>query len=214
MNPVAEVKTNPNSAPELAIVNGGAAAALRTSATANSKDVVVTGVSTGIGWGTAKVLVSNGFRVFGSVRKQADADRLQQEFGNAFVPLLMDITDADAVHQAAQKVESLIGDRNLVGLVNNAGMVVSGPLLYLRPSEYRRQLDVNMISPLVVIQAFAPLLGTDKKRQGPTGRIVNISSTVAKVAIPLLGAYSSSKSGLEGMSDALRREQCYLASTS
>ena len=144
---------------------------------ANSKDVVVTGVSTGIGWGTTKVLVSKGFRVFGSMRKQADADRLQREFGSGFVPLMMDITDADAVHQAAQKVGSMIGDRNLVGLVNNAGIVVSGPLLYLRLSEYRRQLEVNTISPLVVIQAFAPLLGTDKKRQGPTGHIVNISST-------------------------------------
>jgi NAD(P)-dependent dehydrogenase (short-subunit alcohol dehydrogenase family) len=122
------------------------------------------------------------------------------------VPLMMDITDADAVHQAAQKVGSMIGDRNLVGLVNNAGIVVSGPLLYIRPSEYRRQLDVNMVSPLVVIQAFAPLLGTDKKRQGPTGRIVNITSSGAKVAIPLLGAYSASKSGLEGMSDVLRLE--------
>jgi NAD(P)-dependent dehydrogenase (short-subunit alcohol dehydrogenase family) len=179
---------------------------LRRNAMANSKDVVVTGVSTGIGWGTTKVLVSKGFRVFGSIRKPADADRLQREFGNGFVPLMMDVTDADAVHQAAQRVGSMIGDRNLFGLVNNAGAVVSGPLLYLRPSEYRRQLEVNMISPLVVIQAFAPLLGTDKKRQGPIGRIVNISSTGAKVAIPLIGAYSSSKAGLEGMSDALRRE--------
>jgi hypothetical protein len=102
---------------------------------ANSKDVVVTGVSTGIGWGTTKVLVSKGFRVFGSVRKQADADHLQREFGDGFAPLMMDITDADAVHQAAQKVGSIIGDRNLVGLVNNAGIVVSGPQLYLRPSE-------------------------------------------------------------------------------
>jgi NAD(P)-dependent dehydrogenase (short-subunit alcohol dehydrogenase family) len=173
---------------------------------ANSKDVVVTGVSTGIGWGTTKVLVSKGFRVFGSVRKQADADRLLRELGSDFVPLMMDVTDADAVHQAAQKVGSMIGDRNLRGLVNNAGIVVSGPLLYLRPSDYRRQLDVNMISPLVVIQAFAPLLGTDKKRQGPAGRIVNITSSGAKVPIPLLGAYSSSKAGLEGMSDVLRLE--------
>jgi NAD(P)-dependent dehydrogenase (short-subunit alcohol dehydrogenase family) len=172
----------------------------------NSKDVVVTGVSTGIGWGTTKVFVSKGFRVFGSVRKQTDADRLQGEFGSGFVPLMMDITDADAVHQAAQKVGSMTGDRNLVGLVNNAGVVVSGPLLYLRPSEYRRQLDVNMVSPLVVTQAFAPLLGTDKKRQGPAGRIVNITSSGAKVPIPLLGAYSASKSGLEGMSDVLRLE--------
>jgi hypothetical protein len=179
---------------------------LQENAMATSKDVVVTGVSTGIGWATTKVLVSKGFRVFGSVRKQADADRLQREFGDRVVPLIMDITDTDAIHQAAQQVGSMIGDRNLAGLVNNAGIVVSGPLLYLRPSEFRRQLDVNLISPLVVIQAFAPLLGTDKKRQGPTGRIVNISSTGAKVAIPLLGAYSSSKFGLEGMSDALRRE--------
>src|ERR1700735_4784920 len=173
---------------------------------ADSKDVVVTGVSTGIGWGTTKVLVSKEFRVFGSVRKQADADRLQKQTDAGFVPLVMDITDAEAVHQAAQKVGSMTGDRNLIGLVNNAGMVVSGPLLYLRPSEYRRQLEVNMVSPLVVIQAFAPLLGTDKKRQGTPGRIVNITSSVAKVAIPLLGAYSASKFGLEGMSDALRRE--------
>jgi NAD(P)-dependent dehydrogenase (short-subunit alcohol dehydrogenase family) len=176
-------------------------------AMANSKDVVVTGVSTGIGYATTKVLVSRGFRVFGSVRRQADADRLRTEFGNGYVPLVMDISDADAVHQAAQKVGSMIGgDRNLAGLVNNAGIVVGGPLLYMRPSEYRRQLEVNMISPLVVIQAFAPLLGTDKRRQGPAGRIVNMSSSAAKVVIPLLGAYSSSKSGLEGMSDALRRE--------
>jgi NAD(P)-dependent dehydrogenase (short-subunit alcohol dehydrogenase family) len=173
---------------------------------ANSKDVVVTGVSTGIGWGTTKVLVSKGFRVFGSVRRQADADRLQSEFGDSFVPLLMDITDGDAVIKAAQKVSSMIGDRNLVGLVNNAGMVVSGPLLYLRPSEYRRQLEVSMISPFVVIQAFAPLLGTDKRRRGSAGRIVNISSSGAKIPIPLIGAYSSSKCGLEGMSDVLRIE--------
>ena len=106
-----------------------------------SKDVVVTGVSTGIGWGTTKVLVSKGFRVFGSVRQQADADRLQREFGNGFVPLMLDITDTDAVDQAAEKVGSMIGDRNLVGLVNNAGIVVSGPLttipaLFTRPTKF------------------------------------------------------------------------------
>ena len=91
-----------------------------------SKDVVVTGVSTGIGWGTTKVLISKGFRVFGSVRKQADADRLQREFGNCFVPLMMDVTDADAVHEAAQRVGALIGDRNLVGLASSQTRESSG----------------------------------------------------------------------------------------
>jgi NAD(P)-dependent dehydrogenase (short-subunit alcohol dehydrogenase family) len=173
---------------------------------ADDKCVVVTGVSTGIGHATTKVLLAKGFRVFGSVRKQTDADRLKEEFGDHYVPLIMDISDTAAVYQAAQQVASLIDNRNLVGLVNNAGVVVSGPLLYVRPEEYRRQLEVNMISPLVVIQAFASLLGKDKTREGPAGRIVTISSSTAEVVVPLLGAYSSSKWGLEGMPDALRRD--------
>lgn len=173
---------------------------------ANAKDVVVTGVSTGIGLGTTKVLIANGYRVFGAVRRQADADSLQKEFGDRYVPLIMDITDADAIQRASEKVGAMIGSSKLAGLVNNAGIVVSGPLLYLRPSEYRRQLETNMIGPLMVTQAFAPLLGTDNKRTGPAGRVINITSSVARVAIPLLGAYTASKWGLEGMSEALRRE--------
>lgn len=172
----------------------------------NSKDVVVTGVSTGIGWGTTKVLIANGYRVFGSVRKQADAERLQKEFGINFVPLLMDITDVEAIRRASEKVAVMIGSSRLAGLVNNAGIVVSGPLLHMRPSEYRRQLETNMTGPLMVTQAFAPLLGADKQRTGPAGRMINISSSTAQVAIPLLGAYTASKWGLEGMSEALRRE--------
>jgi hypothetical protein len=170
------------------------------------KDVVITGVSTGIGMETAGLLISKGYRVFGSVRKQTDADRLQKQMGDRYVPLIMDVTDADAIQRASEKVGALLGSNRLAGLVNNAGMVVSGPLLHLRPSEFRRQLEANMVGPLMVTQAFAPLLGTDNTRTGPVGRIVNISSTVAKVVPPFLGAYAASKWGLEGMSEALRRE--------
>jgi NAD(P)-dependent dehydrogenase (short-subunit alcohol dehydrogenase family) len=170
------------------------------------KDVVITGVSTGIGMETTRLLISKGYRVFGSVRKQTDAERLQKEMGDHYVPLIMDVTDADAIQRASEKVGALLGTNRLAGLVNNAGMVVSGPLLYLRPSEFRRQIEANMAGPLMVTQAFAPLLGTDNKRTGPVGRIVNISSTVAKVVPPFLGAYAASKWGLEGMSEALRRE--------
>ena len=66
-----------------------------------AKSVVVTGASTGIGHGIVRVLVNQGFQVFGGVRKQVDADRLQAEFGAPFTPLLMDVTDRDAVHAAA-----------------------------------------------------------------------------------------------------------------
>lgn len=179
---------------------------LKESDVSPNKDVVITGVSSGIGLAAARVLIAKGFRVFGSVRTQADASRLQMQFGNSFEPLLMAVTDSDAVHRAAREVASMLGDGNLAGLVNNAGVVISGPLLYQRPNEFRRQLETNLIAPLVVTQAFAPLLGTDKARGEPRGRVMMISSTSAKVALPFLGAYTASKAGLEGMSDSLRRE--------
>src|SRR5512146_788683 len=121
------------------------------------KSVVVTGASTGIGWGCAKVLLSRGFRVFGSVRKDADAKRLKSEFGANFTPLLFDVTDAAAVKQGAERASAALGGETLAGLVNNAGIAVAGPLLYLDVDEFRNQLEVNLTGQLIVTQAFAPL---------------------------------------------------------
>jgi NAD(P)-dependent dehydrogenase (short-subunit alcohol dehydrogenase family) len=173
---------------------------------AAKRSVVVTGASTGIGWATAKVLLGRGFEVFGSVRKQSDADRLAKHFGAGFIPLQMDVTDPAAVAEAAEQVGAALGQQRLAGLVNNAGVAVPGPLLHLPLAEFRRQLEVNLIAPLGVTQAFAPLLGTDRERQGLPGRIINISSVAGKIGGPFLGAYVASKHGLEGMSETLRRE--------
>jgi NAD(P)-dependent dehydrogenase (short-subunit alcohol dehydrogenase family) len=170
------------------------------------QSVVVTGVSTGIGLGTCRVLLSKGFRVFGSVRRKTDADRLQSKFGGAFTPLIMDITDKLAVEHAAAQVGARLGSSTLAGLVNNAGIAVPGPLLHLPLEECRRQLEVNLLAQLSVTQAFAPVLGADTKRKGQPGRIVNISSTAGKIGLPFLGAYVASKHALEGMSESLRRE--------
>jgi hypothetical protein len=173
---------------------------------AGKKSVVVTGASSGIGWGSVKILVASGFRVYGSVRRQIDADRLQAEFGEYFTPLLMDVTDPVAVASSAAKVGAELGREKLFGLVNNAGIAVSGPLLHLSIEALRHQLEVNLIAPLLVTQAFAPLLGTDKSRSGSPGRIVNISSVAGRIGVPFLGAYVASKHALEGMSETLRRE--------
>jgi hypothetical protein len=170
------------------------------------RSVVVTGVSTGIGWGVLKVLVAKGFSVYGTVRKEVDADRLRKEFGQSFVPLLLDVTDRDAVERAAAQVSQELGSSRLAGLVNNAGIAVPGPLRYLSLDDFRRQLEVNLVAPLSVTQAFVPLLGADPNREGTAGRIVNISSVAGKLALPFLGAYAASKFALEGLSEALRRE--------
>lgn len=170
------------------------------------KSVVVTGSSTGIGWGAAKVLIEHGFRVFGSVRKEADGARLKAEFGEAFVPLLFDVTDTAAVNAAAEQVAAALGGETLAGLVNNAGIAIAGPLLYLKIDELRHQLEVNVIGQLIVTQAFAPLLGADTTRKGEAGRIVMISSVGGKNANPFMGPYNASKFALEGLSESLRRE--------
>ena len=170
------------------------------------KNVVVTGVSTGIGHAIAGVLIKSNFHVFGSVRKKEDGVKLSRELGNGFTPLQFDITDEKGVAAAAELVRRELAGQTLLGLVNNAGVAVFGPLMHLPIAEFRSQVEINLTGALIVTQAFLPLLGADEKMAGKQGRIVNISSVGGKVASPFLGPYNASKFGLEGLSDSLRTE--------
>jgi NAD(P)-dependent dehydrogenase (short-subunit alcohol dehydrogenase family) len=170
------------------------------------RSVVITGVSTGIGWATAKLLLERGFQVFGSVRKAVDADRLKTEFGANFIPLTFDVTDEAAVLSAAREVRAALAGETLAGLVNNAGIAVTGPVLELSADEFRRQMEVNFIGPVIATQAFAPLLGSDPSLKGPRGKIVMMSSVAGKNGSPLSSPYVASKHAIEGLSESLRRE--------
>ena len=123
------------------------------------QSVIVTGVSSGIGWGTAKILIQHGFHVFGSVRKSEDAQRLSAEWGTTFTPLLFDVTDEQAVRKAAAEVNDHLQGSTLFGLVNNAGIAVPAPLIYQPVGDFRHQIEVNLVGPLIVTQAFIDLLG-------------------------------------------------------
>jgi NAD(P)-dependent dehydrogenase (short-subunit alcohol dehydrogenase family) len=168
--------------------------------------VLITGTSTGIGYGTAQEFANCGYRVFGSVRREVDAERLKAELGANFTPLLFDVTDRTAIKNAAQQVTDLVGERGLAGLINNAGIATSGPLMYQSIDEIRWQFEVNVIAPIAVTQAFLPLLKIKQATADRPGRIINISSVGGKVAAPFIGAYAGSKHALEGISDSLRRE--------
>jgi short-subunit dehydrogenase len=170
------------------------------------KYVVVTGASTGIGRGSVKVLSEKGFHVFCSVRKQVDADSLSDEFGDKVTPLIFDTTDETAVKAGAAKVKEIIGDATLAGLVNNAGIAVTGPLMHIPIEELRHQLEVNTIAPVIVTQAFLPLLGAINPPVQNPGRIINISSLAGVTAMPFVGPYAASKHALEAISGSLRRE--------
>lgn len=167
------------------------------------KSIVVTGASTGIGLAIAERFVREGWQVFGSVRKPADAERLRAA---GIVPLVFDVTDAEAIDRAAAEVAAALGNHTLQGLVNNAGLAVGGPLLHVPMDELRYQMEVNLIGPAKVTQAFAPLLGADTTRVGSPGRIVQMSSVAGSSGFPFMGPYVASKHALEGMAESLRRE--------
>ncbi|NOZ09126.1 MAG: SDR family oxidoreductase [FCB group bacterium] len=170
------------------------------------KNIVITGTSSGIGLATAKVLLKAGCRVFGSVRRLADAKALIESGGDRFHPLVFDITDESSVLKGAQEVKKYLPDgENLLGLVNNAGIGLGGPLEHLSLKTLRRQLEVNVVGTLAVTRAFIPLLKNENGK-APAGRIINISSVAGRRALPFTGPYVASKHALEGLSDSLRME--------
>ena len=168
------------------------------------RPVVVTGVSTGIGRATAKLLAGAGVRVFGSVRRAEDAAAFEKELGDNATALRFDITDEAAVAEAAEHVKGAVGDTGLAALVNNAGVAIPGPLEHLPMARFREQLETGLVGTLAVTKAFLPLLKPQNGRAA--GRIVNISSVSGVRAMPFLGSYAVAKFGLEALSDSLRRE--------
>ena len=133
------------------------------------------------------MLASKGCHVFGSVRKLADAESLLKDLGPAsFTPLCFDVTDGPAVSAAAATVATALGPvRCLWGLVNNAGIHAGcDPVAFLEPDVLRRQLEVNLVAPVVVTRAFLPLLGMDRARGGPPGKVVMMSSIYGNYGVP------------------------------
>ena len=171
----------------------------------DKKYVLITGVSTGIGYELSKQLILNGYSVFGSIRKKEEAERLEKNFGENFIPLIFDITHDDAIEHSFEKVKSITGESGLVALINNAGIAIGGPLLEVPIEQIRLQFEVNVIGLIKVTQVFAPLLKSTKARKS-AGRILMISSVAGEIGMPFIGPYAGSKHALEGISKSLRRE--------
>lgn len=162
--------------------------------------VVVTGASTGIGAATVRVLAARGWTVFAGVRREADGEALRGGTDGDVRPLLLDVTDPQAITGAAKAVEEAVGGAGLGGLVNNAGIAVAAPLEYLPIDELRRQLEVNVVGQLAVTQALLPLLRAGR------GRVINIGSIGDRIVMPMTGAYHASKFALAALTHGLRLE--------
>jgi NAD(P)-dependent dehydrogenase (short-subunit alcohol dehydrogenase family) len=162
--------------------------------------VVITGTSSGIGEACALHLDKLGFRVFATVRKETDADALRQQASDDLTPIIMDVTDAASIASAVEPISDAVGEAGLAGLINSAGICVSGPFEVVLIENVREQFEVNVIGLVAVTQACIPLLRKGK------GRIINMGSVHRRKAVPFHSAYSASHWAVEALSSALRFE--------
>jgi NAD(P)-dependent dehydrogenase (short-subunit alcohol dehydrogenase family) len=157
--------------------------------------VLVTGAGRGIGKSIVQHLAGRGWDVIAGVRSDADADAVTALDPQRISSVILDVTDAG--HIAA--LDDSLPER-LDAVVNNAGVVVSGPIEILSPEDWRKQLEINVIGQLAVTQAVLPRLRKSR------GRVVFISSVNGRLSMSLVGAYCASKFALEAAADALRME--------
>jgi NAD(P)-dependent dehydrogenase (short-subunit alcohol dehydrogenase family) len=162
--------------------------------------VLVTGAGKGIGAAVTERLAGLGMLVFAGVRADADIERWRNHAGGRVHPLRLEVTDEASIRDAVQELRASLRGAQLLGVVNNAGIAVAGPLEFLPIRELRRQLEVNVIGQIAVTQAVLPLLRESR------GRVINVGSIAGRSALPLTGAYAASKFAMEALTDSLRVE--------
>ncbi|MGI5499868.1 SDR family oxidoreductase [Lentzea sp. CA-135723] len=164
-----------------------------------SKTWFITGASRGFGHSWTKAALSRGDKVAATARDISTLKDLAEEFGDALLPITLDVTDRDAAIAAVQQAHQHFGSLDVV--VNNAGYGHFGFIEELSEAEARAQIETNVFGALWVTQAAVPLL-----REQGSGHIIQISSIGGVGAFPGLGIYHASKWALEGFSEALSNE--------
>lgn len=167
------------------------------------KYVFITGVSSGIGKAIAKELLENDYFVIGSVRNEKDAAELEKEYQNSFKKTILDITRDEDIENCSKEISTIINKNNLTALVNNSGIALGGPLMHQDINEIKQQFEINLFGLIKLTQKIFPYL---KRKDGRTGKIINMSSTNGKIAYPFIGGYAATKHALEAISDSLRYE--------
>jgi NAD(P)-dependent dehydrogenase (short-subunit alcohol dehydrogenase family) len=176
---------------------------------------LITGTSSGLGRAIVARLLREGVSVFAAVRRRADAESLAgQTPGKAHadgaprvIPIILDVTREDQIQTAIDQVNEIVGSHGLWALVNNAGIVVAGPVEHLTASQWRRQFDVNVFGAADMTRAALPLLRRAIAVHGfGVPRVMIVSSIGGRVAQPMIGAYTSSKWAVTAMGLSLGME--------
>ncbi|MCC5926198.1 MAG: SDR family NAD(P)-dependent oxidoreductase [Bacteroidetes bacterium] len=165
----------------------------------HGKVAIVTGASSGLGADFSRRLVDKGSTVFGLARRKERLDELQKELGDAFVPVVLDVTDEQAVRSWVKDTfTDLVPDI----LINNAGIGKFGPVDTLSTEDWHTMINLNLNAVFYLTSSVTPLL----KRNENVCHIINIASIAGKLGNANLSGYNATKFALGGMSDALMKE--------
>lgn len=164
-----------------------------------SKVWFVTGSSRGLGRSFAEAALSRGDKVAAAARNTGSLDELVAAYGDAVLPLELDVTDKAAAFEGVKRAREHFGRLDVI--VNNAGYAQIGAIEELTEQELRDQLETNVFGAVWVIQAALPYL-----REQGAGHIVQLSSVAGLIAMPLGGAYQASKWSLEALNETLAQE--------
>ena len=165
----------------------------------NNLSLLITGASTGIGRACALHFDKQGIKIYAGVRNQDDYEDLQQVGSENLQPVILDVCNDSDVEETL-KIISHDSNNSLFGLINNAGIGISGLIEAIPVAELKRIFEVNLFGLHRVTQAFLPMIRKNK------GRIINIGSSSSFMSGPALGPYSASKFALRSYNDALRIE--------
>lgn len=164
-----------------------------------SKIWFITGASRGLGRIWAEAALKRGDRVTATARNLTDVADLQQQFGDAVLPLALDVTNAGQVEQVVQQAYAHFGRLDV--LVNNAGFSLIGTVEEATDAEIHDLFDANYFGLVRVLRAALPLL-----RQQGSGHILGVSSGLGIVPAPLIGFYCSSKAAVESLHETMAQE--------
>jgi NAD(P)-dependent dehydrogenase (short-subunit alcohol dehydrogenase family) len=156
------------------------------------KVILITGISSGFGKETARLLGEDGHKVYGTVRKLTEP-------GEPVSYIKMDLTDPDSIRETVARIVKTEGRIDV--LVNNAGMHTGGPIETLPADYIKLQMETNFLGMVYLTREVLPLM----RKQGG-GTIINVSSIGGLMGLPFQGYYSAAKFAIEGFSEALRME--------
>ena len=161
--------------------------------------VLVTGASSGIGEAVAVRLAQYGFKVWAGARRINRMKALEGLGQGRITAIELDVTDEGSIGRALRTINE--DGAPLFGLVNNAGVSVTGPIEELQLNEWRRQFETNVFGLVAMTKAVVPQM-----REAGRGRVINIGSIAGRIVPPFMGAYAGSKHAVEGITDGMRRE--------